>query len=100
MKTLTIRRVIDGVPPSTVYDACLCGWRDANFHLPIPPPVPLARGDEESGLGFRLMRVPPFLIERMVTCERPGTMEYGVANPGLLTCECRAIQAGHFEPQT
>ena len=84
-QTLTIRRVIKGVSPTTVYDACLCGWRDANFHLPIPPPVTLSRGDEQSGLGFKLMRVPPFLIERCNDVNYASMMEYGVANPGLLT---------------
>jgi hypothetical protein len=85
LQTLTVRRLVEGVSPSTVYDACLCGWRDANFHLPIPPPLTLDRGDEVSGLGFRLMRVPPFLIERCVDATRPRSMEYGVANPGPLT---------------
>lgn len=84
-QTLTIRRVIKGVSPTTVYDACLCGWRDANFHLPIPSPVTLSRGDERSGLGFKLMRVPPFLIERCNDVNFPSMLEYGVVNPGLLT---------------
>ena len=85
MQTLTIRHHIEGTSPRTVYDACLCGWRDANFHLPIPHPLTLDRGDEVSGLRFRLMRVPPFLIERCVDVSYPHSMEYGVANPGLLT---------------
>lgn len=84
-QTLTIRRVIEGVSPTTVYNSCLCGWRDANFHLPLPSPVTLSRGDERSGRGFKLMRVPPFLIERCVDVDFPSLMEYGVANPGLLT---------------
>ena len=85
MQTLTVRRRIEGVSPRTVYDACLCGWREANFHLPIPPPLTLNRGDLASGYGFRLMRVPPFLIERCVDVDYPHSMEYGVENPGLLT---------------
>lgn len=84
-ETLTVRRVIEGVSPTTAYDSCLCGWRDANFHLPIPPPLTLARGDEVSGLGFRLMRVPPFLVERCTEASYPYSMVYGVANPGPLT---------------
>ena len=85
MQTLTVRHVVEGAPPSPVYAACLCGWRDANFHLPIPPPLTLDRGDEASGSGFRLMRVPPFLVERCVGAAFPRSMEYGVANPGPLT---------------
>ena len=84
LQKLSIRKVI-AAPPTEAYEACLRGWRDANFRLPIPPPVTLACGDEATGLGFRLMRVPPFLIERINVAEFPSTLEYGVANPGRRT---------------
>ena len=89
VQSLTIRRVIKGASPSIVYDSCLCGWRDANFHLPIPPPLTLHRGRELSGYGFRLMRVPPFLIERCSDATYPYEMIYGVENPGHFTYQVK-----------
>ncbi|KAL3810932.1 hypothetical protein ACHAXA_001105 [Cyclostephanos tholiformis] len=88
-QTLTIRRFVEGASPSMVYDSCLCGWRDANFHLPIPHPITLRRGDAISGRGFRLMRAPPFLIERCANASYPHRMEYGVENPGPFTYQVR-----------
>jgi hypothetical protein len=67
------------------FDACVYGWREGNFGLPIPPPFVRARGDEETAQGLELMRVPPFLVERIRAAERPHRLEYGVANPGPLT---------------
>jgi hypothetical protein len=67
------------------FDACVYGWRDGNFGLPIPPPIVRARGDEETAQGFKLMRVPPFLVERISEAHRPHSLEYGVTNPGPLT---------------
>mmetsp|Transcript_26526 Transcript_26526/g.84085 ORF Transcript_26526/g.84085 Transcript_26526/m.84085 type:complete len:159 (-) Transcript_26526:731-1207(-) len=67
------------------FDACIYGWRDGNFGLPIPPPFVRARGDEVTAQGFELMRVPPFLVERISEAHRPHRLQYGVTNPGPLT---------------
>jgi len=83
----TVLRVTHTVhaTPCAAFDACVYGWRDGNFGLPIPPPIVRSRGDEQTGAGFELMRVPPFLIERCRSAQRPSRLEYGVANPGPLT---------------
>lgn len=88
--TLRVCHVVDA-PPLVAFDACVFGWRDGNFGLPIPPPLVLSRGDEATGDGFELMRIPPFLRERIQSAERPSRLVYGVENPGPLTCLWFAI---------
>jgi hypothetical protein len=77
------------------YQAALRAWREENLGLPLYflPPIVLDRGDKDTGVGLRLMRIPPFgLIESIVDYneindadEKSQTMIYKVLNPSWLT---------------
>ena len=94
--------------PSEAYQRCLLGWRRDNFRLFLLPPIVLSRGDETTGVGFQLCRIPPAgLCEEIIDCETTTTtttsrsaavagkntktaatrmtMHYRVSNPGWFT---------------
>ena len=91
------RQLPPDVTPSQAYARCLQAWRVDNLGLPwflVSPPFILEWGDEDTGVGFVLARVPPlFLKEGIVhhSVELDNTnntmlvMQYKVCNPGYLT---------------
>jgi hypothetical protein len=79
--------------PSQGYQRCLRGWRRDNLGLwLLPPPLILKQGDDETGVGFVLVRVPPVgLREGILECSTNDNdnddweMKYAILNPGWLT---------------
>ena len=84
IRTLRVSHTV-AASSAAAFDACLYGWRSGNFGLPIPLPIIRSRGAADSGEGLELIRVPPFLIERITISRRPAYLKYGVVNPGPLT---------------
>ncbi len=91
-----VRRYLPKLATAEAYQRCLNGWRTDNFHLPLLPPLILNRGDDITGVGFEIMRIPPFgLREGILDCQvlqvnkNPEllvwNMTYQVLNPGWLT---------------
>lgn len=74
------------VPADAAYGICLDGWR-GGFGLPLLA-IGTQEGDE-TGLGFEVLRVPPFLREQITQATPGQRMEYQVMNPGLLTYQVK-----------
>ena len=74
------------VATDAAYGICLDGWR-GGFGLPLLA-IGTQEGDE-TGLGFEVLRVPPFLREQITQATVGQRMEYKVMNPGLLTYQVK-----------
>lgn len=83
-----VRRTIPDKSPAQAYKKCLQGWREENFNLPLNPPFILHQGDQITGKGFELMRIPPFGLREAIIDHEHGpqlVMIYKVMNPGWFT---------------
>mmetsp|Transcript_3407 Transcript_3407/g.3892 ORF Transcript_3407/g.3892 Transcript_3407/m.3892 type:complete len:179 (-) Transcript_3407:76-612(-) len=85
LQRFTTTRTIP-VSADIAFDACIHGWREDNFKLPIPPPILIDPGNPLDGSGLEIARIPPFFLrERVNSATRPERMHYGIVNPGLFT---------------
>lgn len=86
----TLQRVLLRTTPEEAYLRCLQGWREDNFNFRLlPDPIIRDRGDEETGVGFELIRIfPPGLREAItnhtVTENGDWSMTYTMLNPSIL----------------
>jgi hypothetical protein len=88
-----ILRTITHLRPKEAYARCLNGWRRDNFGFYfLLPTFVLNPGDEDTGVGMVIIRVPPlFLKEGIIDAtfsveeERYCSMTYQVLNPGWFT---------------
>ncbi|KAL7560345.1 hypothetical protein ACA910_020266 [Epithemia clementina (nom. ined.)] len=61
---IIVQRDLPHLTLSQARQRCLQAWRVDNLDLPLPfPPFILDWGDEETGLGFVLARVPPLFLK-------------------------------------
>ena len=74
-------------PASIAYRSCVEAWRSENLGLfLVPPPIVWNRGDEETGQGLVLIRIPPVgLQEGIVDVKLHQWIRYQVLNPGWWT---------------
>lgn len=96
-QAICFQRDLQHLTPSRAYNRCLCGWREDNLGLWLPPPVILDSGDPETGVGLTLLRLPPGLQERIIGFDEQASksddlknedslaMRYTLVNPGPLT---------------
>jgi hypothetical protein len=90
-----IQRTITHLGPKQAYARCLNGWRRDNFGFYfLLPTFVLESGDDDTGVGMVIVRVPPlFLKEGIVDAtfssasseEERCSMTYQVLNPGWFT---------------
>lgn len=96
-KKRVFERILPSLSPKSAYDRVLKGWRDDNLGFPpfVPYPLILNRGNEATGVGLVLQRVPLFLREGIVAYEINSvtgswTMNYQILNPSYFTFPVKA----------
>lgn len=99
-----------GVTPTQAYLRCVQIWREENLGLPwfVPFPILRNRGDDQTGVGLEVMRIPPFGLREGITDAHYVNddssscwMEYKVLNPSWLTWPVRSHRGLiTFQPTT
>jgi hypothetical protein len=73
--TLTVRRTLPNLSSAEAYRRCLGAWREKNLGLWLLPPAMIwQRGNEDTGEGLIMIRIPPAgLLEGIVKVKAPTT---------------------------